>query len=707
MLVKRRMLVVAALVVLAGCSTAKVQLKTSADDNAAIVVTSSGIASPFEIAGGQTHGIYFSDAQGKHYLKGLPTMQKAEGQSFCATWNVDGRTVTVRVAAEGADYGLSLSADKSEGITGWGIAVGAEPDEYFTGLSARVVDGDQKLSWKQGITATMNLRGQTVDMKLHYTLSQYAPFYLSSRGYGLFTHGTWIGQYTFPPAGKPGVVDVYFEGPSCEFTLYTGGVERVVRRHMMNSGPQVLLPKWAFRPYRWRDDHNHRETYYDGSPVHAPYNSEVVEDVLMMEALDIPCGVYWIDRPWGQNVTSTFGYDDLEYDTERLPNTEKMITWLKDRDIRLLLWICNWACGPNMEREGYENGYVIDTPDTKFRGGNKLNFIDLTNPKAVTWWQSYLEKPLRDGVAGFKMDRAEERSRYLWENNPTVSDGRTGREVFNDYARLYVKAAYGACQNVHGDDFVLLPRAGYTGSAQYAAFWAGDTYGDQWGLRSAIIGGQKASLIGYPFWGSDTGGYSYRKDRSRKNPKTVHPEVGCRWLAFSCFCPIMEVGPTANKGLWDIDDALTATWRMYAILHENLLDYTYQYAKEAHETGMPVMRPLFLAYPDQPESWQDWQTYLYGPDILVSAIWQEGKVLSQSVYLPKGEQWIDAWNPKNVLEGGQTVTVKCPVYKIPIYIRKGSGVDLGDLNKLWTDSVKAVKNRPTMAELEKKAGFSK
>ena len=168
----------------------------------------------------------------------------------------------------------------------------------------------------------------------------------------------------------------------------------------------------------------------------------------------------------------------------------------------------------------------------------------------------------------------------------------------------------------------------------------------------------------------------------------------------------MEIGPTANKGPWQIDDTMTATWRMYAIIHDNLLDYTYNCAIETSKTGMPVMRPLFLQYPDQKQSWENWQTYLYGSDILVCPVWQEEDVVSQAVYLPKGQQWIDAWNPQTVLDGGQTVTVDCPLYKIPIYIRRGSGVDLGDLNKLWAESVEIVKNKPSMTELEQRAGFT-
>ena len=671
---------------------ADVRVETTANERTQLILTDIGTLSELTLAAGENSGIYYMTGGQKHYLSGKPDVILRQDDGLVAQWK-DERDVTVMITCGQDRHQLAFTADPADDITGWGISVAAEPDEYFTGLMERVVDGPQGDSWKTGITEAMNLRGQTVEMKIKHTVALYAPFFISSRGYGLFTNGTWIGKYTFPPEGQSGTVEIFFEGPVCQYILYTGSPGQIVRNHMMDTGPSFLPPKWAFRPYRWRDEHVHRKTYYDGSKVNAPYNSEVVEDVLMMEALGIPCGVYWIDRPWGKDETG-FGYDDLEYDEQRLPNTKKMIQWFDKRNIKFLLWICPWAVGEKMESDAFRNGYAVATPDSPFKGGYRPNFIDLTNPMAVEWWQGYLKELLKDGVAGFKMDRSEERTQLLYETDQAVFDGQTGRQVYNDYMRLYAKAAYEICKEVRGDDFMLLPRAGYTGSACYACFWAGDTNGTSWGLRSAIIGGLKASVMGYPIWGSDTGGY--------KNTGKV---TGCRWLAFSCFCPIMEVGPTNNKGPWEIDDTLTAVWRMYAILHDNLMEYTYQCAKEAHDTGMPVMRPLFLVYPDQTQAWDDWQTYLYGPDILVSAIWQDDDTVTQKVYLPKGEQWVDAWDTTKVLDGGQTVEVACPIYKIPIYIRKTSEVKLGDLKALWAESVKVVKNKPTMAELEKRAGF--
>ena len=144
---------------------------------------------------------------------------------------------------------------------------------------------------------------------------------------------------------------------------------------------------------------------------------------------------------------------------------------------------------------------------------------------------------------------------------------------------------------------------------------------------------------------------------------------------------------------------ITAAWRFYAIIHDHLADYTYECARQTHEKGTPVMRPLFLIYPDQQDSWDDWQSYLYGPDILVSPIWKPGREVTRHVYLPAGETWVDAWTGKKH-EGGKRLEVRCPVHQIPIFLRAGASVELPDLNKLWKESLQKVETWPKMSALE-------
>jgi alpha-glucosidase (family GH31 glycosyl hydrolase) len=462
-----------------------------------------------------------------------------------------------------------------------------------------------------------------------------------------------------------------------------------VRAHALEAGPPILPPRWIYAPWRWRDEHTHRATYYDGTPVTGPFNSEVMEDILMMKAFGIPCGVYWIDRPWG---TGLWGYDDFEIDPKRLPNFAAMVRWLNEQGIRTVLWIGPFFQG-KMAEEALVKGYNL--PDQKRPpNGNNYPLVDFTNPQAKAFWQSGVEKLLRLGVAGFKLDRGEE---DIPDDGPSrVFDGRSIRQNRNIYPVLYLKATYDVARTHRGDDFVLMPRAAYTGSSPYGVFWGGDIGGTQEGLRASIIAVQRAAVMGYPNWGSDTCGY---------NQQLLEQEVCGRWLAFSAFTPIMEVGPTRNVGFWNLprqpsyDTTLIAIWRLYARLHEKLADYSYACAREAHETGMPIVRPLFLVDPRAPEAWTNWWTYLYGPDILVSPIWEKGRRV-QEVYLPRGAKWRDAWHPEKVYEGGQTIKVRAELYQIPIFIRDGAKLDLGDLEREYRESLAIAERRPDLKALE-------
>jgi alpha-glucosidase (family GH31 glycosyl hydrolase) len=600
----------------------------------------------------------------------------------------DGRVVTISVKPDGNDFSLRLSAAPDADIVRWGLAVDAAPDEYFTGLMERVVDGPQQNSWATNLAAALNLRGQTVDMIVKPTLSVYAPFYLSSRGYAVFVKGHWPGRFDFC-AGVSNQVKIEFEGPAFEAKIYTAAdPAALVRAHALDAGPPFLPPKWMYGTWRWRDENTQRTNYYDGTPVTGPFNSEFMEDVLLMKAYGIPLSIYWVDRPWGPGPE---GYDDFEIDTNRLPNFAGSVKWLNGQKVQMFLWIGPFFQG-KMATNALAQGWTLARAGQK-PAKNNYPLADFTNPEAKKYWQDGVAKLLKLGVNGFKMDRSEEN---IPESGPDkVFDGRSVRENRNAYPPMFLKTAYDVAEQ-YRDDFVCMPRAAYTGSSAYGVFWGGDIAGTAEGLRAEIIAVQRAAVMGYPNWGSDTGGY---------NQQTMDTDVVGRWLSFSCFTPIMEVGPTKNRAFWNFhnppnyDAELIAIWRFYARLHTRLADYSFAQAKAAHKTGMPIVRPLFLVESQAPAAWSNWWTYLYGPDILVSPVWQKGQ-RSQEVYLPSGSQWRDAWNPDKTHAGGQTINVKADLHQMPIFVRVGSKVELGDLNQEWSEAVAAANTRPDLKRLD-------
>jgi len=678
-------------------SVASAQAQTA---NEATLLLPSGNLTPKEPL--RLSGLFYETAQGRTVLPAELT--RGAGPTSTNGWlrqmdMPDGRKVTVNLIPQGPDFIIQLNAQPGADISKWGLAIDARADEYYTGLMERVVDGPQTASWAPGRSEALNLRGQKVEMIVKPTTSIYAPFYLSSRGYAVFVHGAWPGLFDFAAADR-NQVRIEFEGPALEMKVYTAkDPASLVRAHALDAGPPFMPPKWMFTPWRWRDEHTQRAKYYDGTPVTGPFNSEVMEDVLMMKAFGIPNGVYWIDRPWGPGLP--WGYDDFDIDEKRLPHFAEMVKWLNSHDTQMLLWIAPFVQG-QMEKEALAKGYGV-AGQKRPANGNNYPTIDLTNPAAKSFWQEGVAKLLKLGVAAFKLDRGEE---DMPDNGPfKVFDGRSIRENRNAYVAMYVKATYEIASKYRGNDFVLMPRGAYTGSSRYGVFWGGDIGGTQEGLRASIIAVQRSAVMGYPNWGSDTCGY---------NQQLLEQEVCGRWLGFSAFTPIMEVGPTRNVAFWNLprepayDTELIAMWRLYARLHQRLIDYSYKYAQEASRTGMPIVRPLFLVDPKSAEALNNWWTYQYGGDLLVSPIWEKGK-RTQQVYLPSGNRWRDAWHPDKTYQGGQTITVNAELHQIPIFIRVGSQLNLGDLNQEWKESHAIAEKKPDLKALdaELKAWFEK
>lgn len=613
---------------------------------------------------------------------------RAKNKFRASVQTSDQRTVVFTSEPNPHGYTMHLSAQPSSRILRWNFAADCTTDEYITGVMERLVDGPQQESWAPGRTEALNLRHQSIDVLVKPTLSLYAPFYISSRGYGLFVQGTWPGHFDFC-AKDSSKVAIEFEGPALDLKIYTGtNPATLVRAHAMDAGPPVLPPKWMYSPWRWRDEHTERATYYDGTPVTGPFNSEFMEDVLLMKAYGIPNGVYWIDRPWGPGRQ---GYDDFEIDSHRLPHFKESIEWLKQQGSHMFLWIGPYFQG-HMAEEALAKHYTMPG---QVPSHSNYPLADFTNPDAKKFWQDGVAKLLKLGVVGFKMDRSEEN---IPDDGPEkMFNGRSIRENRNAYPVEYVEAADEVARKFHPDGgYVLMPRAAYTGSSRYGVFWGGDIGGTQAGLRAEIIAVQRAAVMGYPNWGSDTCGY---------NQQLLEEETCARWLQFSAFTPIMEVGPTKNVAFWNLprppsyDETLIAVWRLYARLHQRLSDYSYKYAQEAHATGMPIVRPLFLVDPSAKDSWANWWTYLYGPDLLVSHIWQIGD-RDVEVFLPSGAKWRDAWNTDKIYEGGQTITAHTELYQIPLYVRGGSQLELGDLHREWRESVEAAHNRPDLKALD-------
>jgi alpha-glucosidase (family GH31 glycosyl hydrolase) len=230
-----------------------------------------------------------------------------------------------------------------------------------------------------------------------------------------------------------------------------------------------------------------------------------------------------------------------------------------------------------------------------------------------------------------------------------------------------------------------LNRNGVIGMARWGAWlWSGDTQSRWNTLRDQIWIGLNTGLSITPYWGSDTGGFYTTSE--------LTGELYARWFQFSAFCAsfrahgrIWRLRTPWGWGLSEMgflegqknlpaqkemnNPAIEPIAKKYAELRYQLMPYTYTLAREAHDTGMPLMRALWLHYPADRQARGQWQDYLWGRNLLIAPVYKKGAT-SRDVYLPAGT-WYDWWD-NALVNGGKTVTRKVDLATMPIYVRAGS-----------------------------------
>jgi len=244
-----------------------------------------------------------------------------------------------------------------------------------------------------------------------------------------------------------------------------------------------------------------------------------------------------------------------------------------------------------------------------------------------------------------------------------------------------------------------LHRTGYVGAARYGGWiWTGDPE-SRWATLAAHVAiGLNHGVSLTPFWGSDTGGFIPTRE--------LTGELYVRWFQFSAFCPSFrshgrtwhlrlpwgwntgKFGPIEEKQTPDASElhnaAVEPICRDYLNLRYRLLPHNYTLARESHDTGMPMMRPLWLHYPQDSQAAACSDQYLWGREILVAPVVQKG-TSERSVYLPAGD-WYDWWTGEK-FAGGRTISRKVDLATLPLYVRAGAIIPLDPVRQYVSEPV--------------------
>lgn len=526
--------------------------------------------------------------------------------------------------------------------------------------------GDEKFYGLGDKMGHLNKRGYGYEMwntddpsphvESHKALYKSIPFFITLREnstFGIFFDNTFKSYFDM---GKENPDYYYFGSDDGNLDYYfIGGnnIEEILINYTKLTGKTPLPQIWTlgYQQSRWS---------------YAP-DARVLEIAKSFRENDIPCDVIHLDIDYMEK------YKVFTWDKERFPNEKETLSSLKKDGFKVVTII-----DPGVKKEkdysiyeeGLNNKYFATDKDgviyvNKVWPGDSV-FPDFSKASTRNWWAENQKLMLDSGVAGIWNDMNEPAS----FNGPLPDDvqfeneGRNTdhREIHNVYGHLMSKATFEGIKKYSNKRPFVITRACYAGSQKYSTIWTGDNQSTWEHLRMSIPMLLNLGISGMAFCGTDVGGFSF----------DCTGELLSRWVQVGCFTPLFRNHScihTRDQEPWAFDEETLNINRKYIKLRYTLLPYLYDLMWKSENTGLPIMRPLVLHYSSDKKVHEINYEFLFGENILVAPILQQGKKY-RSVYLPKG-QWVDYWT-KELIEGNQVMIKDTPLDTCPIYIKAGS-----------------------------------
>ena len=532
-----------------------------------------------------------------------------------------------------------------DGTSGVHEALALAPDEALVGLGETYhgldLRGRRRLLWAAD---TFGLNTTDLTYKP-------LPLWLSSRGYGCLLHRP---ERTVVDCGALSSVTLGLSvaAPEMDYFVFLGDPRTVIERYTALTGLPAVPPRWALGVWMSRCMYRNR--------------AEVEAVVEAMRARGLPLDVIHVDPLWLRGrAARVLDACDFVWDEEAFPDPRGFVAGLRARGVRLSLWENPYVPRDGEAfRDGRARGFFATTPEGEPAAPTvnpEAAVVDFTNPEAAAWWAAK-HRPLLDlGVAAFKTDYGES-----VPAEARFASGETGASVHNRYPLLYNRTVFDATRAATGTGLVFA-RAATAGSQRYPVHWSGDAQATFGGMAGALRAGLGFACAGGAFWGHDIGGFW--------GPDAFAPpsaRLYVRWAQFGLLSPIARFHGTTPREPWEFGDEAVAIVRTFSCLRYRLLPYLEGCAREAGETGLPVLRPLLFDHPHDPLAWRTDLQYLLGPLLLVAPIFDEGE--RRDVYLPAGEWW-DWWEDR-VHRGPGHVSVAAPLARVPLFVRGDSVLPL-------------------------------
>ena len=440
------------------------------------------------------------------------------------------------------------------------------------------------------------------------------PFFMSNRGYGMFMHTSAPVTCDFG-ATYIGLNKMFMGDENLDLFVFFGEPKDILDEYTDLVGKPGMPPLWSFGT--WMS----RITYFS--------EKEGYDVAANIRKNKYPCDVIHFDTGW-------FDVDwqcDYKFSENRFQNPQQMLKDLRSQGFHVCLWQLPYFTPKNrcfselIEKDMYVKN-----------GNGELPYedvvLDFSNPETVKWYQDKLAGLLNIGVSAIKVDFGE-----AAPLNGIYASGKSGWYEHNLYPVRYDMAVSEITKKLHNEN-IMWARAAWAGSQRYPLHWGGDAATTNTGLLGTLRAGLSFGLSGFSFWSHDMGGFV----------KSTPEDLYCRWIPFGFLTSHTRAhgAPPTEPWLYD-SKRVQDVFRKSAEMKYRLMPYVYAQAKECTEKGLPMLRALFVEFPDDPGAWKVDDEYLFGSQILVAPLLESG-MTGRTVYLPEGK-WID-YQTEKVYEGG-------------------------------------------------------
>ena len=440
------------------------------------------------------------------------------------------------------------------------------------------------------------------------------PFFMSNRGYGMFMHTSAPVTCDFG-ATYIGLNKMFMGDENLDLFVFFGEPKDVLDEYTDLVGKPGMPPLWSFGT--WMS----RITYFS--------EKEGYDVAANIRKNKYPCDVIHFDTGW-------FDVDwqcDYKFSENRFQNPQQMLKDLRSQGFHVCLWQLPYFTPKNR----YFSELIEKDMYVK-NGNGELPYedvvLDFSNPETVKWYQDKLAGLLNIGVSAIKVDFGE-----AAPLNGIYASGKSGWYEHNLYPVRYDMAVSEITKKLHNEN-IMWARAAWAGSQRYPLHWGGDAATTNTGLLGTLRAGLSFGLSGFSFWSHDMGGFV----------KSTPEDLYCRWIPFGFLTSHTRAhgAPPTEPWLYD-SKRVQDVFRKSAEMKYRLMPYVYAQAKECTEKGLPMLRALFVEFPDDPGAWKVDDEYLFGSQILVAPLLESG-MTGRTVYLPEGK-WID-YQTEKVYEGG-------------------------------------------------------